>query len=183
MTKRLSNKTLLEQLDTCWHLTTDDSIKRHAHDQIKEMIMNTTNIEVKCCRCGKETTNYMIAPYGCKDDGDPICAECLDPTPSPDGNKNVDELYRITKDAFGEYYNHLDNPSGTGIPHILERVKKAREAVLQLLQQQKPKVSRERLYRWADGLVEILLDELDASHIRINLLSLLKEIGVEVSDK
>ena len=39
---------------------------------------NSTAKEVICCRCGKETLFYSIAPYGSVDDGDAICAECLD---------------------------------------------------------------------------------------------------------
>jgi hypothetical protein len=38
----------------------------------------STNVGVKCCRCAKETLFYVIAPYGSRDDGDPVCAECLD---------------------------------------------------------------------------------------------------------
>lgn len=41
---------------------------------------NSTAKEIICCRCGKETLFYTIAPYGSVDDGDPVCAECFDST-------------------------------------------------------------------------------------------------------
>jgi len=41
---------------------------------------NSTAKEVICCRCGKGTLFYTIACYGSVDDGDAICAECLDGT-------------------------------------------------------------------------------------------------------
>jgi hypothetical protein len=40
--------------------------------------MIESNCEMKCCRCGKITPFYVIAPYGSKDDGEAICADCLD---------------------------------------------------------------------------------------------------------
>jgi len=57
-------------------------------------------------------------------------------SPDSDTPVEVDELYQITKDAFNEYYNSLDDPSGTGYPDILKRVKEAGQAVLQLLRTQ-----------------------------------------------
>jgi len=42
---------------------------------------NSTAKEVTCCRCGKETLFYTVAPYGSVDDGDLICVECFDGGP------------------------------------------------------------------------------------------------------
>jgi hypothetical protein len=46
-----------------------------------KQMRDSTAKEVVCCRCGKETLFYTIAPYGSANDGDPICAECLDGGP------------------------------------------------------------------------------------------------------
>jgi len=40
--------------------------------------VTVTRFRVKCAKCGKETENFVTAPYGSKWDGDPICAECID---------------------------------------------------------------------------------------------------------
>ena len=67
----------------------------------------TTSIDVKCCRCGKKTLFYVIAPYGCKDDGNPICAECLDLTPpaeKPDPDAGELEYTSSHDSEAGAYY-------------------------------------------------------------------------------
>jgi hypothetical protein len=46
-----------------------------------KQMRDSTAKEIICCRCGKETLFYTIAPYGSVDDGDPICAECFDGGP------------------------------------------------------------------------------------------------------
>ena len=46
-----------------------------------KQMRDSTAKEVICCRCGKETLFYTVAPYGSVDDGDPICAECFDGGP------------------------------------------------------------------------------------------------------
>jgi len=37
-----------------------------------------TNCEGACYRCGKVTMFCTIAPYGSRDDGELICAKCID---------------------------------------------------------------------------------------------------------
>ena len=106
-----------------------------------------------------------------------------------DKDLTVEELYRVTKDAFGEYYNHLDNPAGTGIPEILGRVKKQGQVVLKILSRRT--VTREWLEEKAIELIKRFDGECGLTSLQtVGIMTvlcekgdfedLLQELGIEV---
>ena len=82
----------------------DYSSMREENERLEKenkQMRNSTAKEVICCRCGKETLFYTIAPYGSVNDRDPICAECLEGGPQ-DWNARAEkaeaELAQAKKD-------------------------------------------------------------------------------------
>jgi hypothetical protein len=73
---------------------------------------DSTAKEIICCRCGQETLFYTIAPYGSKDDGDPICAKCLDIVGSFTPDKREPEPKLCPYAPVGQYrkYNASARP-------------------------------------------------------------------------